>query len=180
MNRPGSDSPGRFMLDVEERAEIRRLRRSEGMSISQIARVVGLARSTVKVALASEGPPAYRREPAGSLVDGFEPRVRELLAAYPSMPATVIAERVGRPCSIRTLSGRVPQLPPGESAAGPGVADELRGRCRGSFRRELHLPDHPVIGSGSPKAVWLFSSSWKSLDENPCHLRLTSPAKDFQ
>jgi len=32
------------VLDVEDWAEIRRLRRSEGMSISQIARVVGLAR----------------------------------------------------------------------------------------------------------------------------------------
>jgi transposase len=82
------------------------------MSISQIARVVGLARNTVKVALASESPPRYRREPAGSLVDGFEPRVRELLQAYPTMAATVIAERVGWPYSIRTLSSRVAELRP--------------------------------------------------------------------
>ena len=46
------------MLDVEDWAEMRRLRRSEGMSISQIARVVGLARNTVKAALASESPAA--------------------------------------------------------------------------------------------------------------------------
>lgn len=97
---------------MEDWAEIRRLRRSEGMPISQIARVAGLARNAVKAALAIEGPPAYRREPAGSLVDGFEPRDRELLAAYPTMPATVIAERVGWPYSIRTLSGRVAQLRP--------------------------------------------------------------------
>ena len=82
-------------MDVEDWAEIRRLRRSEGLSISQIARVVGLATNTVKTALDSEVPPRYRREPAGSRVDGFEPRIRELLAAYPRMPATVIAERVG-------------------------------------------------------------------------------------
>ena len=99
-------------MDVEDWAEIRRLRRSEGMSISQIARVVGLARNTVKAALASESPPRYRREPAGSLVDGFELRIRELLQAYPTMPATVIAERVGWPYSIRTLSARVGDLRP--------------------------------------------------------------------
>ncbi|MDQ5840897.1 MAG: IS21 family transposase [Chloroflexota bacterium] len=100
------------MLDVEDWAEIRRLRRSEGMSISQIARVVGLARNTVKAALASESQPRYRRESAGSLVDGFEPRIRELLQAYPTMAATVIAERVGWPYSIRTLSARVGELRP--------------------------------------------------------------------
>ncbi|NMM25394.1 MAG: IS21 family transposase [Phycicoccus sp.] len=100
------------MLDVEDWAEIRRLRRSEGMSISQIARVVGLARNTVKTALNSEAPPKYRREPAGSLVDAVEPRIRELLKAYPTMPATVIAERVGWPYSIRTLSARVAELRP--------------------------------------------------------------------
>ena len=100
------------MLDVEDWAEIRRLRRAEGMAISEIARMMGVARNTVKAALAAEGPPRYRRAPRGSLADGFEPRIRELLAAYPMMPATVIAERIGWPYSIRTLSGRVAQLRP--------------------------------------------------------------------
>ena len=100
------------MLGVEDWAEIRRLRRSEGMSISEVARVLGVSRNTVKAALASDGPPAYRRRPAGSVVDGFEPRIRGLLQAYPSMPATVIGERIGWPYSIRTLSGRVAELRP--------------------------------------------------------------------
>jgi transposase len=105
--------PGRKkVLIVEDWAEIRRLRRSEGVSISEIARVVGCSRNTVKAALASEGPPRYERAPAGSLVDGYEPRIRELLRAFPRMPATVIAERVGWPYSIRTLSGRVAELRP--------------------------------------------------------------------
>jgi transposase len=82
------------------------------MSISQIARVVGLARNTVKTALNSDAPPKYHREPAGSRVDEVESRIRELLAAYPSMPATVIAERVDWPYSIRTLSARVAELRP--------------------------------------------------------------------
>ena len=100
------------MLDVEDWAEIRRLRRAEGMAISEIARVMGVARNTVKAALAAERPPQYRRAPRGLLVDEFEPRVRELLAACPTMPATVIAERICWPYSIRTLSGRVAQLRP--------------------------------------------------------------------
>jgi transposase len=100
------------VLDVEDWAEIRRLRRSEGVPISEIARVLGVARNTVKAALAGEGPPQYRRRPAGSIVDGFEPRIRELLQAYPMMPATVIAERIGWSYSIRALSGRVARLRP--------------------------------------------------------------------
>jgi transposase len=100
------------VLDVEDWAEIRRLCRSEGVSISQIARVLGISRNTVKTALASDGPPRYQRRPAGSVVDAYEDRIRELLLAFPTMPATVIAERIGWPYSIRTLSGRVAELRP--------------------------------------------------------------------
>ena len=70
------------VLDVEDWAEIRRLRRAEGLAISEIARVMGVARNTVKAALAAEGPPRYLRAPRGSLVDRFEPRIRELLAGW--------------------------------------------------------------------------------------------------
>ena len=37
-------------------------------------------------------------------MDAVEPRIRELLKAYPTMPATVIAERIGWTRSIRVLS----------------------------------------------------------------------------
>ena len=50
--------------------------------------------------------------PTGSVADEFEPRIRELLRAYPAMPSTVIAERIGWPYSVRTLSGRVAELRP--------------------------------------------------------------------
>ena len=118
------------MLRVEDWAEIRRLRRSERMSISEIARVVGCSRNTVKRALASDEPPRYRRRPAGSVVDAYEPRIRELLRAYPSMPATVIAERIGWPHSIRTLRDRVAllrpvYLPPDPASRTSYVAGEI-------------------------------------------------------
>jgi transposase len=100
------------VLSVEDWAEIRRLRRAERMPIAEIARVLGVSRNTVRAALASDGPPRYLREPAGSLVDAYEPRVRELLRAFPTMPATVIADRIEWPYSIRTLSGRVAELRP--------------------------------------------------------------------
>jgi transposase len=49
---------------------------------------------------------------SGSIVDGVEPRIRELLQAYPRMPATVIAERIGWRHGITVLKGRVAQLRP--------------------------------------------------------------------
>ncbi|MBL1080340.1 IS21 family transposase [Nocardia sp. 2] len=100
------------MLAVEDWAEIRRLRRSEGMPIQAIARLMGVSRNTVKRALASDGPPKYQRPLKGSIVDAVEPRIRELLRAYPAMPATVIAERIGWTRSIRVLSERVAELRP--------------------------------------------------------------------
>jgi transposase len=105
--------PGRkWVLSVEDWAEIRRLRRAERMSISEIARVLRISRNTVRGALEFDAPPKYERKPAGSIVDAVEPRIRELLQAYPMMPATVIAERIGWTRSIRVLSGRVAELRP--------------------------------------------------------------------
>lgn len=100
------------MLAVEDWAEIRRLHRSEGIPIKAIARVMGVSRNTVRAALASDRPPRYERPAAGSIVDAVEPQIRELLKAYPRMPATVIAERIGWTRSIRVLSGRVAELRP--------------------------------------------------------------------
>jgi transposase len=100
------------VLSVEDWAEIRRLHRSERMPVKVIARVLGCSKNTVKNALAAEGPPAYRRHSTGSVVDAVEPRIRELLQACPTMPATVIAERIEWPYSIRTLSARVAELRP--------------------------------------------------------------------
>lgn len=99
-------------MSVEDWAEIRRLHRSEGMPIKAIARVMGVGRNTVRRALAAEGPPKYQRAALGSKVDAFEPQIRELLTAYPRMPATVIAERIGWPCGITILRDRVRELRP--------------------------------------------------------------------
>jgi transposase len=99
-------------LSVEDWAEIRRLYRVEKMPIKVIARVLGISRNTVRAAIASDGPPKYERRPAGSIVDAVEPRVRELLRAYPTMPATVIAERIGWDRGLTVLKDRVRELRP--------------------------------------------------------------------
>jgi transposase len=100
------------VISVKDWAEIRRLHRAEGLPIRQIARVMDISRNTVRAAVRSDGPPRYERAVKGSVADGFEPRIRELLRVVPDMPATVIAERIGWPYSIRTLSGRVSELRP--------------------------------------------------------------------
>ena len=100
------------MLSVEDWAEIRRLHRAERMPIKQVARVMGCSRNTVKRALAADGPPRYQRMPQGSIVDAVEPRIRELLAAWPTMPATVIAERIGWTRGLTVLKDRVRELRP--------------------------------------------------------------------
>lgn len=95
------------MLSVEDWAEIRRLHRSEGIPIRVIARAVRCSKNTVKHALASAEPPKYERVSARSVVDEVEPRIREPLKAWPTMPATVIAERLGWAHSIRILRDHV-------------------------------------------------------------------------
>ena len=100
------------MLSVEDWAEIRRLHRAEGLPIKMLARTLGVSRNTVRAALAAEGPPRYVRTPAGSAVDAFEPRIREQLKAVPTMPATVIAERVGWTRGMTVFKERVAELRP--------------------------------------------------------------------
>ena len=84
------------MLTVEDWAEIRRLHRAEGMPIKAIARRAGgLAEHGAAGAGQRRAAEVSSGAPAGSIVDAVEPRIRELLRAFPTMPATVIAERIG-------------------------------------------------------------------------------------
>ena len=104
---------------MEDWAEIRRLHRAEGMPVRAIARKLGMGRNTVRRALAAEGPPKYVRPAKGSVADAAEPRIRELLAAWPDMPATVIAERIGWERSLTVLKVKVRELRPLFAPADP-------------------------------------------------------------
>ncbi|MEV4105971.1 IS21 family transposase [Nonomuraea sp. NPDC049649] len=100
------------MIKVEDWAEIRRLHRAEGMPIKAIARQLGIARNTVRRALAAEEPPKYQRPGKKSIVDAVEPQIRQLLRQWPDMPATVIAERIGWQRSMTVLKDRIRQIRP--------------------------------------------------------------------
>jgi Mu transposase, C-terminal domain/Helix-turn-helix domain of resolvase len=96
---------------VEDWALIRRLV-SDGVPQRQVARDLGVGRSTVARALASDGPPKYVRAAVPTSFMPFEPAVRQLLAATPDMPASVIAERVGWTGSITWFRDNVRRLRP--------------------------------------------------------------------
>ncbi|NMR19505.1 IS21 family transposase, partial [Cellulomonas fimi] len=57
------------MIAMEDWAEIRRLHRAEGVPIKELSRRLGVARNTVRAALASDAPPRYERAASGSVVD---------------------------------------------------------------------------------------------------------------
>ena len=115
------------MITLEEWAEVRRLHRAEGVPIKEIARRLGLARNTVRAALRADAPPSRERGPRGSLVDAVEPQVRALLAEFPRMPATVIAERIGWQHGLTVPKDRVRVLRPYCRPPDPGSRTEYDG-----------------------------------------------------
>jgi transposase len=111
---------------MDDWAEIRRLHRAEGVSIKEIVRRLGVARNTVRAAMRSDDPPTYRRSGRGSGVDAFEPAIREPLAEFPRMPATVIGERLGWTGGRTVLQQRVAELRPLYAPADPCQRTEYR------------------------------------------------------
>lgn len=135
------------MITVRDWAEIRHLHFAEGMSGRAIADRLGLARGTVSRALAAQSPPGYSRPPSPSAFDVFEPRVRALLAEFPTMPATVLAERVGWTGSPSWFRKRVALLRPEHAPKDP--ADRLEHRPGDHAQCDLWFPPVKIpLGSG--------------------------------
>lgn len=112
------------MISLEDWALIRRLHRSDGLSQRAIAKQLGIARATVAGALAAAGPPRYERVAVTSSAWlQVEQSVRGLLAETPTMPASVIAERIGWTGSMSWLRENVSRLRPAYAPADP--ADRL-------------------------------------------------------
>ncbi|WP_149205479.1 IS21 family transposase [Actinotalea subterranea] len=140
------------MIALEEWAEIRRLHRAEGVSIKEIARRLGLARNTVRAALRGDGPPSRERGPRGSLVDEVEPQIRALLAEFPRMPATVIAERIGWTRSLTVLKDRVRELRP--LFVPPDPADRVEYAPGQVAQCDLWFPAHRIpVGAGQERVL---------------------------
>lgn len=111
------------MITLENWALIRQLHFAEGVPKAQIARQLGVSRNTVARALSSPEPPTYRQPERPSAFDEFEPRVRALLAEFPTMPASVLAERVGWDRSESQFRRRVALIKPDYAPKDP--ADRL-------------------------------------------------------
>lgn len=103
---------GKDVLSVEDWAEIRRLHFAEKLGTKTIAKRLGVARNTVRTAIRSASPPAYQRARQPSALDPYEPAIRKLLKDFPTMPATVIAERIEWPRGMTILKERVAELRP--------------------------------------------------------------------
>ena len=92
---------------------------ADGVPQRQVARDLGIGRSTVERALASDRPPKYERLAVPTAFTPFEPVVRQLLTTTPDMPATVIAERVGWTGSITWFRDNVRRLRPEHKPVDP-------------------------------------------------------------
>src|SRR5262249_51554860 len=110
------------VITLEDWALIRRLA-AEGVPKAQIAVRLGIFRTTVVKAVASDVSSKYERKPAPTSFLPFEPRVWALLADCSEMPATVIAERVGWEGSISWFRQNVRRLRPEHRS--PDPADRL-------------------------------------------------------
>jgi transposase len=83
------------LVGVEQWAEVRRMRRVEGLSAREISRRTGLARDTIARLLAAPVPPRYERRPAGSKLDPFRDWICEQLAAQPRIQSQRLREMAG-------------------------------------------------------------------------------------
>lgn len=81
---------------MEDWAEVQRLFHREGLTKRAIARRLGMSRTTVIRLLTLDGPPRYERPGAGSQLDPYRTEIRAMLAADPTVAATVIGERLRR------------------------------------------------------------------------------------
>ena len=136
---------------MEDWALIRRLV-ADGVPQRQVARQLGIGRSTVARAVASEVPPKYERKPGPTSFSRFELRVRELLAEFPEMPATVIAERVDWDGSISWFRENVARLRP--QFRRPDPADRLTWSPGDAAQCDLWFPPARVpLEDGSTRLL---------------------------
>ena len=131
----------------------------QGLSVSAIARQVGVDRKTVRNYLAKGlEPPTYKkRAPAPGVVDRFEPYLRERLATYPGLTA----RRLFREIKERDFSG-------GYSGTACVSSDpaEARDTKRASRRRPASRPRSTSPGSRSSSSTSLESNA--SSGSFPC------------
>jgi len=130
------------------------------MSGRAIAARLGVSTHTVARALASDAPPRYRREPAGSMVDPFVPAITELLVKDPGLRATVVAERVGFNGGVCTtvFRARVREVKQRLGVVDP--ADRLVFAPGEQAQCDLWFPSVPVAATGAVHPVLTMIACW--------------------
>ena len=115
---------------MDDWAKIRQLFSTGQHSKREIGRLVGVSRGTVDRALETDRVPKYQRASTGSSFDAFAAQVRVLLAVTPTMPASVLAERVGWSGSASVFRDKVAVIRP--EYLPPDPADRWRVALDGS------------------------------------------------
>lgn len=83
------------MIEVQQWAEIKRMKLVDGLSIRAIERRTGLHRKTIRRALAAPEPPAYRSRPKRpSKLDPYRAEIERLLADEPTLSGVRILEEI--------------------------------------------------------------------------------------
>jgi hypothetical protein len=135
------------VITLEDWALIRRLHVSEKLPKAQIARELGISRNTVAKAIASVDPPEYSRAAVTTSFEPFEVHVRQLLKATPSMPATVLAERVGWSGSATWFRQNVALIRPDYAPTDP--ADRIVYHPGEQVQCDLWFPEPRIPVEGS-------------------------------
>nr|WP_300148975.1 IS21 family transposase [Propionicimonas sp.] len=126
---------------MEDWALIRRLA-GEGTPNAVIARRLGISRTTVVKAVASQAPRKYERRSQETSFAVFEPRVRTLLRLNPDLPASVLAERVGWQGSESWFRENVARLRPEHRPVDP--ADRLSWEAGDAAQCDLWFPPRKI------------------------------------
>ena len=160
---------------MEDWALIRRLA-AEGEPKARIAARLGISRTTVYQALKTSSPPRYERSAGVTSFAPVEARVRQLLAEFPRMPATVLAERVGWTGSITWFRQNVRRLRPQYAPADP--ADRIEYSPGDQAQCDLWFPPVRIpLGSGqcgSPPVLVIACSFSRFLMARMLPSRVTS------
>jgi transposase len=159
-------------------AEVRTLAAS-GVSQHEIARRLGINRRTVKRLVESDEPPRYRRAPAGSKVDAFEPVIRETLAEWPEIKAPrmteILREHYGYSGSVDVVKRKLRELrPPKERPAQrtgyrPGQVMQLDW---------AEMPTRPKIG-GRERRVYALIGTLPYSGAQSAHFSFDMTAESF-
>jgi transposase len=148
------------VVGVEQWAEVRRMKRVEGLSAREISRRTGLARDTVSRLLMAAAPPSYSRARAESILDPFRDWICEQLQADPKVPSQ----------RLRELAAEIGY------AGGKTIFDayvrEVRPRflVKRTFQRTIYRPaelvqcdlweptEHVPVGYGQTRRGWVVTT----------------------